>query len=516
MAVHVRVAPRRLRHRLDAMYYHPRFLANEERLTRSGTACRQVRELVSAGRRAVYFGTTTHEREAAPSTWVPFLTADDLGDDGFYLDPSPRRLVSPEFAARYPNGWLRPNEILVKVKGPNQIAAYNPTTSQFRTLVSGTLWGALVRNNVVDAHFLLTALSCPYAATARERLRTNTNVEFLAAEDLLTLELPYLKETKAQVYIGDKVRQAERLRECATFSRREAAAHFCGFDVSSIAVGAKKSYWTKRQHIDGKRLDPPFYDPGQIALAASLTAAGHQTLHCLASCVATKWRRKESACLYFDIGSLDVGTGMIEGRVVATHDAPSRAQQLVQPWDLLVSTVRPNRKNVALIPESVDSLPLVASTGFAVLRFGSPAEAVFYHAWLRTDASTHQLMRWNAGSAYPAIEGYAVTQVLAPSHEANTVVACGTRWLSGMKAQQYSGLLVIAAKYLVESLIDGKVTETDLVQAQEALERHERGPDRALLVRLTTHGLDVPDAKPLFPDLDRLNELLDQNVGEER
>ena len=87
-------------------------------------------------------------------------------------------------------------------------------------LVSGTIWGGLVRKGVVDPHYLVAALSCPYAAMARTRLRTNLNVEFLSAEDLLSLALP-TPATLAQRYIGDKVRQAERLHERAR--RLEAA-----------------------------------------------------------------------------------------------------------------------------------------------------------------------------------------------------------------------------------------------------------------------------------------------------
>jgi type I restriction enzyme S subunit len=81
-------------------------------------------------------------------------------------------------------------------------------------------------------------------------------------------------------------------------------------------------------------------------------------------------------------------------------------------------------------------------------------------------------------------------------------------------AVRASSRLTTTAKCLVEALIEGKVSETDLVQAQEALERHDHGPDRALLARLTSRGMDVPDAAPLFPDLDKLYELLDQTDGD--
>jgi type I restriction enzyme S subunit len=66
---------------------------------------------------------------------------------------------------------------------------------------------------------------------------------------------------------------------------------------------------------------------------------------------------------------------------------------------------------------------------------------------------------------------------------------------------------------LIEALIDGKVTETDLVAAQEALERGDNSADRALLRRLTRQGIDAPDQPPLFPDLDALYTLLAESGG---
>jgi hypothetical protein len=47
------------------------------------------------------------------------------------------------------------------------------------------------------------------------------------------------------------------------------------------------------------------------------------------------------------------------------------------------------------------------------------------------------------------------------------------------------------AKLLVECLIEGKLTETELKDAQEALQRGDTEPDRAILQRLTRKGIDL-------------------------
>ena len=71
-----------------------------------------------------------------------------------------------------------------------------------------------------------------------------------------------------------------------------------------------------------------------------------------------------------------------------------------------------------------------------------------------------------------------------------------------------------SAKLLVEALIEGKVTEAELVAAHEALERGDDTADRALLRRLTRNGLDIAGQPPLFPDLDALYTLLAQTREE--
>jgi hypothetical protein len=70
---------------------------------------------------------------------------------------------------------------------------------------------------------------------------------------------------------------------------------------------------------------------------------------------------------YIDLSSIDNETKIISAhqRVLA-DDAPSRARQLVQTGDILVSTVRPYLNGVARVPQRL--VGATASTGFCVLR----------------------------------------------------------------------------------------------------------------------------------------------------
>jgi type I restriction enzyme S subunit len=114
---------------------------------------------------------------------------------------------------------------------------------------------------------------------------------------------------------------------------------------------------------------------------------------------------------YIEISDVDGSALLAKSKAVATQEAPGRARRLVAPGDVLVSTVRPERKSVAVIRD--DQVGAVATTGFAVLR---PAGIHPYvlGTLLRSDFVTAQLIRSNVGIAYPAIDERCLLDVLLP------------------------------------------------------------------------------------------------------
>ena len=65
---------------------------------------------------------------------------------------------------------------------------------------------------------------------------------------------------------------------------------------------------------------------------------------------AVKTYSPSDSIVYIDISAIDSSTNEItEPTTMLLKDAPSRAQQVVEKNDILVSLVRPNLKNIALI-----------------------------------------------------------------------------------------------------------------------------------------------------------------------
>jgi len=94
-----------------------------------------------------------------------------------------------------------------------------------------------------------------------------------------------------------------------------------------------------------------------------------------------------------------------------------------------------------------------------------------------------------------------------------TEARLGDQFLQAIDSRVAATSLTAAATLLVEHLIDGRLTETDLVGAQKALEAGDRTADREILKSLRQG--DAPDAKPLIADVDALYALLDGSEGQD-
>lgn len=104
---------------------------------------------------------------------------------------------------------------------------------------------------------------------------------------------------------------------------------------------------------------------------------------------------------YIDISQID-GPGQCSGWTELTFgEAPSRARRKVQAHDILVSTVRPYLRSFAQVPKA--SLPLVASTGFAVVRAKENADQQFLYQHILHGSFIDHLTPRMTGSNYPAV-----------------------------------------------------------------------------------------------------------------
>jgi len=117
---------------------------------------------------------------------------------------------------------------------------------------------------------------------------------------------------------------------------------------------------------------------------------------------------------YIEISDIDPRTCVVHSKEVDVSSTPSRARRLVRAGDVLVSTVRPERRVVGVVGRSQDGH--VCTTGLAVLRPKAIHPLVLAFL-LKSDFVAAQLLQHNVGIAYPAIDEACLLDVLLPARE---------------------------------------------------------------------------------------------------
>lgn len=136
-------------------------------------------------------------------------------------------------------------------------------------------------------------------------------------------------------------------------------------------------------------------------------------------CIPKKNIQKASNCfdandeiLYIDISSIDNKSQCLNSVTnYIMSEAPSRAQQCVKSGDIIISTVRPNLKNIAIVNKNDNNL--VASSGFCVLRPINIERNYLFH-YITSDKFTNHLMSLTNGANYPAVRDNDILESTIP------------------------------------------------------------------------------------------------------
>lgn len=127
-----------------------------------------------------------------------------------------------------------------------------------------------------------------------------------------------------------------------------------------------------------------------------------------------KWRENQSTRRYIDLSSVSIESKQIvETLEITPHNAPSRAQKLVEKDDVIFATTRPTQLRYCLITKEYSDE--VASTGYCVLR---PKKDKVLAKWILHWVGSSEFKIYveenQSGSAYPAISDGKVKEFKIP------------------------------------------------------------------------------------------------------
>ena len=118
---------------------------------------------------------------------------------------------------------------------------------------------------------------------------------------------------------------------------------------------------------------------------------------------------------YIDLSSIDKEFKCLipeQVQNIPAKEAPSRARQLVELNDVLISTVRPNLNGVAYLNQNF--LNATASTGYCVLRVDEALSPKFLYYWVRSKTFVEDMVKKATGASYPAVSDKTIKESKIP------------------------------------------------------------------------------------------------------
>ncbi|WP_321879824.1 restriction endonuclease subunit S domain-containing protein [Paraburkholderia bannensis] len=320
----------------------------------------------------------------------------------------------------------------------------------------------------------------------------------------------------AQRYIGDKVRQAERLREYARKLVESVQQYHRSLIPTFRPSKAKWNTFTLSSQAVEDVIVPHFYPP---AVTEYLAGKRNDALShlCLSIYSGETYDPDDQGV---DQATSRSCSGRFLKRPCNRVRPPSRADLDLQPHDLLLTNAAHDKAyigtDVTYFHGGARNIP---SAKVMVLRPNrSVVPASYLFAYLKTSVGYLQIQSAirgiSAGIRAPDIGTIRVPLPAMSSQDLALWIATDLKMTDAGASEEAAGVLCDTATLLVERLLEGRVTESDLVAAQKALEAGDRRADRGILQSLRQG--DAPDAKPQIADLDGLYALLDRVEGHEK
>ncbi len=500
-----------LANRIDAEFYSPSALKAEEAVL-SFRSHQAFGNLVSSGYRVVYHGVDPVSA-LVPADRLKFLAPSNVDESGA-IEFSGCGEVPRYYSTRYPKGIGKPGELLIEVKGNVSKVTVLPCFLPTELMISGSFYKALL-NKEFDAHFVLAFFKSSYGQVLKKRLASNSIIDYIAKGDLYSIPLPY-PAAPVQAYIGDKIRQAERLRNVGASALNEATSLLenCLHWESKLA---KSNRFRRLKVVElADRLDGNFNSPARLSMMDHLDGYGirrDQLSPKLADVSAMIGWKGLTTEHYTDSGPwLLRGVEIVDGVIdfdalisVAQDKYDEQPQIHLQKGDVALSKDGTIGK-AAVIPDLPQEMAVGSTVARLRLRDNSGIDPYYLEHALNHDVLQIQIRSFATGMAQPHITQEWIERLQVPRCvNENRIASLVKRHHT---ATAIAKDLALVARFLVEALIERHVSESDLITLQKALEGGDSQGERSLLSRMTRKGLDVKGAPVMFPNLDGLYQIL--------
>jgi type I restriction enzyme, S subunit len=397
----------------------------------------------------------------------------------------------------------------------------------------------------IDPYFALAYMSSRIGGRQLTREVTGSVQAGINLEDLRLVSIP-TPSHEAQKYIGEKLRQAERLRGESTrlsdyairvidtfmASRERAselelavsessewqqlAASFLAKEPVRVQQTQPQRSWRVSIADLTSRLDCNFYSPEAIELDRRL-ASGYSTAALYeiidpSRQITNGVRGPDLQSSPFKLVRLQdrEGWSINFDRCLSISEVQFRENHRCELRERDVVAIGGYIGHAAIVRREQ---PAVIGQHSAVLPMGenSQVDEGFLVAYLSSRDGTVHLQRYVSGTVQAGInlEDLREVRVPVPAREFQRHVGDAVRRADDLAF--WSERLCTAASRLIEEMIDGEIAEAELIAAQEALLSGDTTLDREILARVSADGIDGTGKGPLLPDIDAIYSAIENS-----
>jgi type I restriction enzyme, S subunit len=497
-----RTASNNLTERLDVDYYRPIYISNQIKLD----ALKTIRFQELYVKSGIGHTAGVEHHYSTNEVGIPFISGKVIKDSQLVLESAKNILAESHFGEML-KSRINSGYILIVRKGDVGNACIVPATSGEMNCSSEIMFFKC--SNLTESYYLSAFFNAFHGELIIKRLQRGSLIPGVSLYDIPDLTIAYPPE-KVRIYIGDKVRQAERWRDRSRELMEKVNLFHSRFIPSQIDIKFNRKSCRVSATELTERLDAHFYPAEVKEYQSSLNTATYPIGYL--SIDTFNGQTRSYANNRFGISQATVANlshSFLNGpyRQVETSKTSCR---YLQKHDLLICNSAHQKnyigRDVTYFQGGVKVSPSTEVMAIRTDREKIPAS--YLRSYLLTKIGYLQIQSTIRGiSAHSYPQDVKLIQIPIPEmsdRDREIWFKCDEDMLLAGKCHDYAELLTTAAKLLVEALIEGKLSEADLKAAQEGLEKGDTTLDREILSRLTRKGIDNPNEPPLFPDLDAL------------
>lgn len=486
--------------RIDAGYYNSKHLENYARVINFGS--NPLGNIADVTKLSGFEFTKHFTNNEHLSMEVPCIMSQNVQENN--LDLTNTIFISRKTHFILKRSSLSHGEIILSYTGQYRRAAVVPSNKGLLHLGPNVCKITIQKN---DPFFITSFLNSYYGQSILDKEKTISAQPTVNMARIRTVPIIKLEDF-SQKYIGNKVRQADKLRGWAKRLKKNV-----DIDLGKIIPKYKKKnerYNRLKAYKLNNRLDPRPYRSHYLALNEALNSIKSDQIKNIAilssgdpvssknfltdggvSLVRIRNIYSDNFCgldIFVSEGyaATKPSTNAKEGRIVLGMDGIFRAQFFLE-----------------------EELPMHINQRIAIIDTHSIRPELLTH-WLNRPEGQMQLNQWAVKTTVEHTSLADISTIIIPRLSDKREDELANALLFARKSIKFSLCLTCVSKQLVEALIENKLTEQELINAQHALGKGDTTLDRQILSRLTTKGIDDESSPPLFPDLNQLYELLEK------